>query len=319
MLRNPLDQTLLDALRHFHVEALMSVIESEAMECAHLIADDDCSAADDIRLGGSPDLPEDVDWPAGVHDIGEQSKLANHVLQLDFGKILNLPASHLPQSGYLWLFLTSFSSTNIQVGGVFRPHSSKLHPRKLPPHANFVLGRTFGSMRLRMVPGISIPFAHLAIREAIERHADFAGQGWQDIDQALTPAGSIGQIGGFAYSADGLDLRRDIVLRRAGEVQFLGIDLYETMEELDESAKYVPPFVQTAEHSAIWRQSYDRSRAQMTYVGRYREEIEQLRLLVRLTPYRAIGFDLYYPLWIYIRNEDLLRQKFDRLIAILAH
>lgn len=97
---NP-DSTFLDGLRQIGLERLVPVLQSSARQSIRLRVSEPCEEPVS-RLGGAPNLPPDIEWPASSGG----SPLA-FLAQLDLSAIPSIPGMELPSEGALFFFYDS--------------------------------------------------------------------------------------------------------------------------------------------------------------------------------------------------------------------
>src|SRR5438477_8203948 len=80
---------------------------AEARECVYYFCDESLPA-DRIgcsRIGGLPDLPEQIPWPSGFDEGGKPRGYADFLAQFNFAEIPAADGMPLPRQGYLWVFV----------------------------------------------------------------------------------------------------------------------------------------------------------------------------------------------------------------------
>src|SRR6476619_3303984 len=92
----------------------IDLLLGEARECAYIFNDDGTIQPGDSRIGGVPDLPTNIQWPAaqGV----EEDVAASFLAQISLSQVPSLDQTPLPRDGWLWFFLTSWPERGPEVG-----------------------------------------------------------------------------------------------------------------------------------------------------------------------------------------------------------
>ena len=105
-------------------EAAEDDAEEESGECHYIIHIAKQKAADlplgVSKQGGLPDLPADLEWPAGLHFLCQ--------LNIDEIKALDW-ADALPDKGMIWVFV---EETGLEGRVLYHPAPTNLAPRPLP-------------------------------------------------------------------------------------------------------------------------------------------------------------------------------------------
>jgi hypothetical protein len=334
MIRDTLRDEVLQKAGQLGFGGAAKLLLNKARECVYIFNDGDRKRyrVGASRLGGAPDLPNDSAWPPADSPVlpghkgwpwlepdeqGQSPRYAEFLAQFALAEIPDFECRLLPDVGHLCVFVSGWRPfAEVGVPSLFYT-GERLVPQS-PPAVGISINRLVeGSASLRFQVGVSLPFGNTAFREAISYQPHGRNLAWELLAEALKPSGSVGQIGGFAFSYEGCDLRRDMVLGRLGRRDYIAVDQYDSIADLEESARRVPYYIRNEEERKLWIASYEKLRPAAKWIEQHQHEIQDWQLAVMIDD-DSVGNSLQYPLWIFAHNEDMRLRRFDRLIGVCA-
>jgi hypothetical protein len=185
------------------------------------------------RFGGTPDLPNDTEWPRD-----DDGKVGNFFAQLDLADLaVRAPGSGLPESGLLSLFTTYLESAAepVVVAAILTPAGSEL-ARLMPPEDDDDYADPYTGylepVAVGFEPSISLPLDQKGFVAELAAALDDE-DGIYTLRELLDekPDAAIGQLGGFGDSPSGGDFRRILYFHRHGHPEAQWSDHYATREE----------------------------------------------------------------------------------------
>jgi hypothetical protein len=207
-----------------HSEALLA----EARECVHFFYNKPKGelAPGASKVGGLPDLPESVEWPAGTDDEGRPAGRAEFLAQFNLAEV---PAGHglaLPKSGHLWVFVRATRLTHTTAAILCCDAGEPLRPRPKPatdwvPEYGW---RDLGVAALSFAPGVSLPLSSRPFQKKFRTVAYQLGRLRKQLSPGVNNDGPRkridGQIGGYSHQAE-VDLTREHAIRELGRPEFV--------------------------------------------------------------------------------------------------
>jgi hypothetical protein len=313
-MRAELRNRLTDLIVQSNLEPVSRILLEESKECVRLFRSEaaDPNELGGSRIGGLPDLPDGVEWPKGRDEEGRPG-YASFIAQFHLAEVPSIQDLPIPREGRIWLFLNSLwdDQGRIEITGIYESKPDvRLRRLAAPTGAHWSIAEQSPEQTaLRFEVGVSLPVDRPGFEDELyERFASarsdagstFGGSAAphdggvdeQEIRQRIgrfllhgvsEPPGSLGRIGGHAFSSDGgRDLLQLIVLTRRGQRR-------PTTKWIDQN------FEEVAKEAELWR------------------------LLVVL--FRGIAFEFgeAFPLWVFARASDLAGGRFDSVAAEGGH
>ena len=300
-----------------------------AKECAFITHAKKPAKADSLpgasRIGGLPDLPKGVDWPAGLDERGRDGGFATFLAQFNLADVPELNDTPLPRRGHFWLFLRAWDNTGtMYFAAHFDPSPARLVRKRAPTKTDWPAKvESPRPTPIRFTRGVSLPWHRETFHDAV-----LAAWGGDEFDapRAFEPVGAavgvndaIGQVGGHADPFDDHDPFRAIAFRRLGPPDVAEAGRFHSVAEWERAVENPgPSFLPPAALAA----RADRLRAmrpKVEWIEQHREAIDAeaaaWRLLVRLDRNQEAGLDLGdgMALDVFIRAADLAAGKFDDL------
>jgi hypothetical protein len=238
MLRPKLRDEFAKACAELKLKSKTDALLEHARECVHFFESPRTKPRPGLsHIGGDPDLPDSLDWPAALDDRGKPVGHADFLAQVDLSQ---LPAIHdlpLPRTGHLWLFSQNFNK-NHDVLILFHASPGRLRPRKRPspsrkPDRVWSQTDNLRYMPLRFERGINLPISAKHFRRQfadVEGPALYLGAHLGRHDDIA------GQIGGHSFQMEH-DLYRHLALRDLGREDHIWADAWQSLEDLDKQMK----------------------------------------------------------------------------------
>ena len=127
MIRESLKHELIEAANKTGFTPAISILTAEARECIHILHQEGppSSHTGGSRVGGNPDLPDSVQWPAGRIE-GDTSALADFIMQLNCAEVPVINSLRLPATGYIWVFVEALPSQGpeLPIRLIYEPDSA---------------------------------------------------------------------------------------------------------------------------------------------------------------------------------------------------
>jgi hypothetical protein len=253
-LRSRFLQAVDDAGLAEHSEALLG----EARECVHFFYDEPKGelAPGASKVGGLPDLPDSVEWPAGTDDEGRPAGRAEFLAQFNLAEVPAVHGLALPKSGYLWVFVRATRLTHTRAAIIYHDAGEPLRPRPKPA-ADWVPEygwRDVDVAALTFRSGVSLPLSSRPFQQRFRKHAYRLGRVRSQLgrDQSTDDRRKRigGQIGGYSYQAE-FDLAREYAIRELGHPEFAQDDpsgyAHQFMLSLMEGAEGEDPSIDDSE------------------------------------------------------------------------
>ena len=108
-------------------KSLVDVLLRRACSCAFLLNDfeQDPESLGCSKMGGLPDLPEDIAWPVADDRDGE---FAEFLMQINFADVPPIDAYDLPETGHMWVFIASSDDGTLPKVILLRDGRSMIDP-----------------------------------------------------------------------------------------------------------------------------------------------------------------------------------------------
>lgn len=189
------------------IEPATKVIAKAATPCIRLLDGGEFKrpAVGATRIGGDPDLPENLEWPTDPNAPEAKNALL-FVGQINFKDLPTWSGSPFPKTGLLSLFVGLEGFHRSGCGFYFS--SRKKIARRKTPKMQLVSDFSEPLKAMRVVPqlSLSIPAYVDGLHEAIvelcegeeEFDRDYLCEDLRELDKGLRPRDCVGQIGGFA-------------------------------------------------------------------------------------------------------------------------
>lgn len=287
----------------------ISEIVQRARPCVYVIDDRQHEPKiGECQYGLTPDLPASVNWPVA----GEPPKPGEFLFQLALEEIPELPEPLLPSDGHLWFFVHQFCDFATLACTVLYNTGSVLARRDPLVLPKIRLVHNYGSRRLAMQPGVSLPLGDRAFRERVCLMA--GDPNWDRLHEALQPNRSIGQIGGYAYNLDGNDILRDTVMIELGQVAQISPELYNAETDLEAALARTPAEwdrIRPPRGPDTIQEAIERQRPATRWLEQHRSQVKALDFLLRLETSIADC----YPIWVFRRKEYRQSRDFGNLLV----
>jgi len=266
------------------------------------------------RLGGVPDLAQDVAWPRD-----DEGRFANFFGQLDFADLAGrIDAPDLPRAGLLSLFTTFFESAAkpVIVKALVAPHAAQLTRAEAPDDDDLADPDTgtLDPVFVRFTESLSLPFQSYAFRRAINAAAP--DDGLPKLARALREqkdGKEIGQLLGFAAPYDDTDFYRKLYFHRIGRAGYEYLDRWDSQEEYE---AYV------ARQRASGARDHERlDQTKLRWLFDHRDAIRAAaaawRLFLRIDSNRAMNLNINDsdPIYFLMPAADLARGDFSGMEA----
>lgn len=343
-IRPSLQEHLAKAARAAGFEAALDRLLAEARECAWMVPASQAAEGGRLvsKIGGRPDLPEDVVWPSARNEAGEKEGDASFVAQVNLEDAPEIEGLPLPKRGGLWLFLPAWHH-GPEVEAVYRSEPAGLRQcTGLRETASVGFGSDVTEAKatgIAFAPGVSLPMFRQSfldeLREVLGGANTFSA--WERFRRHLEPAGHVGHLGGYCQSYDQTDINRHAAFRRLGHVEHRAASRWESLEayereltKLERQAKDAAarrpkglfagcsPEAQLAAMPGKLLVSYQKLRPSVEWMDAHRQELlaeaESLRLLGTWTS-GLLRLGEGMALDVLIRKEDLASGRFGDLTA----
>jgi hypothetical protein len=296
---------------------------ARAVECAYFYIDESKApsklARGASRMGGLPDLPAHVDWPAGVGRDGKPAGHARFLAQFDLAEIPPLNDLDLPRKGHLWFFTPGYAQdVGPLVTVLFEPGEVELKQRRAPTQSEWghwsIEATKTGALRFER--GISVRvYSPTGTSEM---------SGGDDADQMIQlasrflPHGYAGQIGGF-YLLSQHNLYRDVAFLQLGKREARFADYWTSLDEYDAAMKRKPSVTgKLAEAYRKLHESHLKKRPLVEWIEQHRAQVNAeaaaWRLLCQFQA-RAVDLGEGGSLDVFIRKQDLAARDFSGVFA----
>lgn len=304
MLSEELRQGLIQAAKAAGYASATELLISRAVSCAYFQNAEDLPAGKVgiSRAGGAPDLPEGMEWPAGIAADGGEGAHADFLAQFRLADLP--PVDGLPHEGHLWFFLRALDEFG-QITVHHQATDGLVLRRREKPSGRMVYGAMFDTRALVFSAGISLPWCDPGFCDEV---CSITGKRRADplMDAFAPPGDSVGQIGGFHYSSDGGDFALGVGLVQLGRQDLVSQYGYRSVRELERARSMPRPSITQGEYGDL--------RPAVEWVEQHRDRLDQWRLLIRFDTNTDIGLSIgdSYPMGVFIRDSDLAARDFGK-------
>jgi hypothetical protein len=339
MIRRELADRLVKEARRAGMRTGIDLLLAEARECAYIRRSKRSGARDEkagaSHVGGWPDLPKDVEWPAGLDEKRKPHGHARFLAQINLADVPQVEGVPLPRRGHLWVFLRSLESyAAMRPVVLVHPGGVKLAPRRPPsgklgyglderagaPPWHLNAGRDV--VALRFERGISLPYREsfwsaLITAERPRLAGKEPGEIWSDaahqtVLRAISTVDDIdgrdGQVGGYS-GQESEDLYRAMAFGAMGRAECQYADGWESAEAYEKALKRL-----RGPHSRDIFADALKKRPWVKWIDRHREQIAaEAATWQLLFEFRSslmdFGEAMYFD--VFIRWADLAAGRFD--------
>lgn len=298
-----------NAVRAGYRDAL-ELIRAEARECVYFLE----TAAHGAKIGaskigGAPDLPEDIPWPK-LND-GDEDIPGIFLAQIDLSDVPPIDILPLGREGHMWFFVSSGPSANPSVKVVHVPKRVKL--RRNEPTNRPAYRKT--AVPIRFERGLALPLSRTSFLSEIDKLSDGKGD-WTKL--GLGSEGSEGSLGGYGEPLE-FDLQREIAYEQLGKPEAFWDDRWQSIPDFERHLRNPPClFGKTLIPSAAKRK---RTIAHIRWKTEHRAELDaEASKWTVLASFRSnmntlFDFGDAVALDIFARSSDLAQCDFSRLVG----
>lgn len=325
-----LKRTLGDALPGHQLDGARDVILSRAELCFHIVRGAEAHDAPlgASRIGGEPDLPDGMEWPAHAMPAAilgitpGEMRYGNFIAQLDLAEVARACSSDLPDAGILSIFVTEEWGAASPVCLALRHHhgSGALSRRPSKPAGELCSEYLVDLVphRLSFSPGLSLPRGDQAFLSAVnertpeivdpEGRRERGSDRLHDLVHDLKPRDTLGQLLGHAVAHDERDdLYRQVALTRLGHRNAMYASGFDSMDAFEQ-------FVQLSPSTAAYREEV---RWRLDNEPAIASEASGWRLLFRFDSDLAVDLNICDsdPFFGFIRSSDLAIGDFSDAVG----
>ena len=279
------------------------------------------------KVGGEPDLPDSVEWPAGEDEEGRPAGKAEFLAQFNLAEVPDGHGLALPESGHLWVFVRATQMTRTTAAIFYHDAGQRLQPRA-KPKSDYVPKygwRELGTAALTFAPSVALPLSSWAFERLCKKHG--LDKGLVKLQQKLTPGmdnygprdGIDGQIGGFSFQCE-FDLPREYAITELGHPEFVWDDVFVPDEDLEASTDGGLTFLEGPES---YRQEMQEHLPGVRWIQennkRIRAAADALQLLFMFRPNGRIGLEFGDGMYLdFLMHRDALqRLDFSKVYCAL--
>ncbi|HEX5244853.1 MAG TPA: DUF1963 domain-containing protein [Tepidisphaeraceae bacterium] len=269
------------------------------------------------KVGGEPDLPDSVEWPAGDDEEGRPAGKAEFLAQFNLAEVTDGHGLALPKSGHLWVFVRNTQMTRTTAAIIYREAGVKLLPRP-KPESDYLPKYGWGELgtaALTFAPSVALPLSSWAFQRSCKEQG--LNKGLMKLYRKLTPGmdnyaprkGIDGQIGGYSIQ-DEFDLPREYAITELGHPEFVWDDVFVPDEDIQTSTDGGLSLLKGSES---YRQEMQEHLPGVRWIQENNKRIQAaadaLQLLFMFRPDHGIGLDFGDGMYLdFLMHRDALEE-----------
>ncbi|WP_213816116.1 DUF1963 domain-containing protein [Glaciihabitans sp. dw_435] len=324
-------QWITDTLAGTPAEAATAVCIKYAERCFDLVVpSNDRPTMSDFalgatRLGGTPDLPDGLDWPRD-----DDGKYANFFGQFDLAELAEFaPGIGLPDEGLLSLFTTYIeSAAEPVVVRAILSHPDRNLVRHVPPTDDDDFADPYTGFLeptgVRFAPNVSLPLTQADFLAELQLALE-DDDAIYDLREAFATGveGSIGQLGGFGNPHSDDDFRRILYFHRVGHGGAQFEDYYASDEDRRVAIEVKTEELEDEKNDLVVRRLTNQIE-QIRWISENARaiatEARQWRMILRIDSNNAMQLDLMDadPIYFYGPTAEIAAGNFSRIEAMVT-